>query len=222
MTDKKAINEKHEKVISDTENLESVDGLHSLREKEVVYQGKSDAYPSDMRFLRQMELMEQELGKLVELAKKNKNILHIDELNEQLPSEIMDARVLDKMMFTLEKQEIEIKYPLLGKRGQAREEDALFSTEEKDEEDVELSSYRNNDPVRLYLRKMGGVSLLDRAGEIDIACRIEKGEREIIRAILMCPMGTGEVIRLGDHLKRNRLKVKSIFRGLEDEDQSLQ
>ena len=35
---------------------------------------------------------------------------------------------------------------------------------------------RSNDPVRVYLRKMGGVSLLSREGEIEIAKRIEEGE----------------------------------------------
>ena len=89
---------------------------------------------------------------------------------------------------------------------------------EEEEDEVELKVLKNNDPVRLYLKKMGSVSLLDRDGEVEIARRIEKGEREIIRAILMCPAGTVEIIRLGDHLKNGRLKVKSIFRGLEDEE----
>ena len=167
--------------------------------------------------VHQMDLLDKELVKLVDLAGKSKNILHVDVLNEQLSPELTDAKVLDKLMLMLEKKAIEIKYPSMMKNGKMAE-GALFSEEDKDEEESELKNYKNNDPVRLYLRKMGGVSLLDRTGEVDIARRIEKGEREIIRAILMCPMGTSEVIRLGDHLKCGRLKVKSIFRGLEDEE----
>ena len=167
----------------------------------------------------QMALMEKELKKLIALAQKNKNILRIDEINEHLSPELTDATSLDQLMLTLEGEAIEIKYPSALKNGKLRKEGALFEEEEeKEEDDTELRGFRNNDPVRLYLRKMGGVSLLDREGEVDIARRIEKGEREIIRAVLMCPMGTSEVIRLGDHLKRGRLKVKSIFRGLEDEE----
>ncbi len=183
-----------------------------LNKKEV----SNEAKPA-FSVVHQMDLLDRELVKLVDLAGKNKNILHIDVLNEQLSPELTDAKVLDKLMLMLEKKAIEIKYPSLMKNGKMTEE-ALFSEEDKDEEESELKNYRNNDPVRLYLRKMGGVSLLDRTGEVDIARRIEKGEREIIRAILMCPMGTSEVIRLGDHLKYGRLKVKSIFRGLEDEE----
>ena len=173
-----------------------------------------DKKNSTISSIHQMDLMDKELKKLVDLAGKNKNILHINDLNEHLAAELTDAKVLDKLMLMLEKKEIEIQYPSVMNGKMLGE--ALFSEEKEEAED--LKSYKNNDPVRLYLRKMGGVSLLDREGEVDIARRIEKGEREIIRAILMCPLGTSEVIRLGDHLKYGRLKVKSIFRGLEDEE----
>lgn len=171
-----------------------------------------------------MALLSTEITKLKQIAGKQSNILHINELNEHLSTDIIDPELLDSLMLELEKSSIEIKYPSLTKSGAMGDknknaEDDLFTADDDDteEEETELK-LRSNDPVRLYLRKMGGVSLLDREGEVDIARRIEKGEREIIRAILMCPMGTNEVIRLGEHLKKGRLKVKSIFRGLEDED----
>ena len=65
---------------------------------------------------------------------------------------------------------------------------------------------------------MGSVSLLTREGEVEIARRIEKGEREIVRSMLMSPLGTFEIINLGKRLDQGRIKVKAIFRGLEDED----
>lgn len=174
--------------------------------------------PSSPLSIDQMDLMQKGLEELIILADKNENVLHIDELNEHLAPELTDANVLDQLMLTLETKAIEIKYPIAGKNGKMSE-DILFEEEDKDDDEGdELKGYRNNDPVRLYLRKMGGVSLLDRKGEVEIAQRIERGEREIIRAILMCPIGTSEVIRLGDHLKNGRMKVKAIFRGLEDEE----
>src|SRR5690606_7828841 len=93
--------------------------------------------------------------------------------------------------------------------------------DEDDEEEEEKESEgdaKNNDPVRLYLRKMGSVSLLTREGEVEIARRIEAGEREIVRAILMSPIGTNEIIQLGKRLDEGRVKEKAIFRGLEDEE----
>ena len=163
--------------------------------------------------LENKKLIEVEVKKLQALAGKSKNILQVRDLNEHLSQEIVDNNMLDEIMSQLEKKLIEIKYPPIHKQS----EETGF-TEEDSEEEGEVKSYVGNDPVRLYLRKMGGVSLLDRKGEVEIARRIEKGEREIIRAVLMCPMGTSEVIRLGDHLKYGRLKVKAIFRGLEDEE----
>ena len=65
---------------------------------------------------------------------------------------------------------------------------------------------------------MGSVSLLTREGEVEIARRIEAGEREIVRAILMSPIGAREIIDLGTRLDEGRIKVKAIFRGLEDEE----
>jgi RNA polymerase primary sigma factor len=65
---------------------------------------------------------------------------------------------------------------------------------------------------------MGSVSLLTRDGEVEIAKRIERGEREIVRSMLLSPLGTFEIINLGKRLEQGRIKVKSIFRGLEDED----
>ena len=194
-----------------------------MTDKKVPYEKvTSSKKKSPMAPVQQMDLMKKELEKLIALAGKNKNVLYIDEVNEQLASELTDAKVLDELMLALEKKSIEVKY-LAYKNGKLQE-GSLFSAEDKaeeedkEEEEGDLKNFRNNDPVRLYLRKMGGVSLLDREGEVDIARRIEQGEREIIRGILMCPMGTSEVIRLGDHLNFGRLKVKAIFRGLEDEE----
>ena len=167
---------------------------------------------------RQMELMKTEREKLLVLAGNNKNVLLVETLHEELAPELNHAKALDALMSFLEKKSVEIKYPSLSVKNGKAPDDTLFAEEEDKEEEEDLTSHRTNDTVRLYLRKMGGVALLDRTGEVEIARRIEKGEREIMQAILMCPMGAYEVIRLGEHLRQGRIKVKSIFRGLEDED----
>ena len=92
------------------------------------------------------------------------------------------------------------------------------SDDDEDQDEEKGEDAKGNDPVRLYLRKMGSVSLLTREGEVEIARRIEAGEREIVRAILMSPIGAREIIDLGTRLDEGRIKVKAIFRGLEDEE----
>ncbi len=62
---------------------------------------------------------------------------------------------------------------------------AALTQSEKDEEYTDEPYVRTNDPVRMYLRKMGSVALLTREGEIEIAKRIELGEHEVLTSMLM-------------------------------------
>jgi RNA polymerase primary sigma factor len=73
-----------------------------------------------------------------------------------------------------------------------------------------------NDPVRVYLREMGQVSLLTREGEVAIAKRIEAGEHDQERAVLGTAYGVREVLRIADELKRNKLELKTVIDGLDD------
>lgn len=165
-------------------------------------------------------LIKEEIQRFIKMAKE-KGTLTIEEINELLPPEIMAPTVLDSFMQALEVNGVVITD--LAEAKEKSEEEASGIVDEveddADEEDLkEFEDIKGNDPVRLYLRKMGSVSLLTREGEVEIARRIEMGEREIVRAILMSPLGTYEIINLGRRLDEGRIKVKSIFRGLEDED----
>ncbi|MCX5736933.1 MAG: sigma-70 family RNA polymerase sigma factor, partial [Proteobacteria bacterium] len=73
----------------------------------------------------------------------------------------------------------------------------------------------SNDPVRVYLREMGQVSLLTREGEVTIAQRIEIGIEEQIRAVLATPFGLAEVLRLGDEHRKGHLALEDILDGLD-------
>lgn len=164
-------------------------------------------------------LAKEEVQKLIKMA-KDKGRLTIEEINESLPQEIIAASVLDALMQTLEANGVVITEHTEAAREDDKDEFlSKVDEEEEDEEELkEAEDVKGSDPVRLYLRKMGSVSLLTREGEVEIARRIEKGEREIVRAMLMSPLGTFEIINLGKRLDQGRIKVKSIFRGLEDED----
>ncbi|UOF00207.1 RNA polymerase sigma factor RpoD [Bdellovibrio reynosensis] len=170
----------------------------------------------------QESLIKEEIQKFLKLAKE-KGALTIEEINDLLPQEIIAPSVLDSFMQGLEAGGVVISD--LSETSKEEEGEGAFlesvdsEDEEVDEEEkAESEDVKGNDPVRLYLRKMGSVSLLTREGEVEIARRIEKGEREIVRAILLSPLGTYEIIQLGKRLDEGRIKVKSIFRGLEDED----
>nr|BFD58104.1 RNA polymerase sigma factor RpoD [Bdellovibrio sp. CKG001]BFD65264.1 RNA polymerase sigma factor RpoD [Bdellovibrio sp. HAGR004] len=184
---------------------------------------KQEKEPVKVLSLQEQEsLIKEEIQRFLKLAKE-KGALTIEEINELLPPEIIAPSVLDMFMHGLEGGGVVISD--LSESSKAEEGEGSFlenvdsEDEEVDEEELaESEDVKGNDPVRLYLRKMGSVSLLTREGEVEIARRIEKGEREIVRAILLSPLGTYEIIQLGKRLDEGRIKVKSIFRGLEDED----
>lgn len=172
----------------------------------------------------QQTLIVEEIQRFIKIFKE-KGPLSIEEVNDILPQEIISASALDTFMQALEVNGVVITDQLENKKeGEDGSEDSLLFDEkargDSDEDEAEEEGYdpRSNDPVRLYLKKMGAVPLLTREGEVEIAQRIEKGEREIVRAILMSPVGTEEIIGLGTRLDEGRLKVKAIFRGLEDEE----
>lgn len=174
--------------------------------------------------VEQEALVKEEIQKFLKLSKEKGSLL-IEEINELLAPEIMAPAVLDAFMHALEANGVQITDQLDVIKAEGEEGEAGFLADpEKEDEDVdeeerlESEDVKGNDPVRLYLRKMGSVSLLTRDGEVEIARRIEKGEREIVRAILLSPQGTWEIINLGKRLDEGRIKVKAIFRGLEDED----
>ncbi len=75
-----------------------------------------------------------------------------------------------------------------------------------------------NDPVRVYLREMGQVSLLTREGEVEIAKRIESGIHDQEMATVGTPFGIREVMRLSEQLKRNEIDLKSVLDNVDDVD----
>ncbi len=173
----------------------------------------------------QSEAIKEEILRFTKFARE-KGFLTIEEINDLLPAEILEVSVLDSFMQALEVAGVIITDPA-AKKDEEGEQSAFLADpnkedDDEDEEDEDKKSSeedaKGNDPVRLYLRKMGSVSLLTREGEVEIARRIEKGEREIVKAILLSPIGTDEIIQLGTRLDQGRIKVKAIFRGLEDEE----
>jgi RNA polymerase primary sigma factor len=182
----------------------------------------SSKEPTKVLSLEEQEaFIKEEIEKFIKLS-KDKGSLTIEEINDLLPPEILAPTVLDAFM-----QALELSGAIITDLVEvAKDEgDGTFladpdkEDEEADEDEIaESEDVKGNDPVRLYLRKMGSVSLLTREGEVEIARRIEKGEREIVKAILLSPLGTFEIIQLGKRLDEGRIKVKSIFRGLEDEE----
>jgi len=101
------------------------------------------------------------------------------------------------------------------------EEKALEKEEEDDGLDVETFA-RASDPVRMYLREMGSVSLLTREGEVEIAKKIESGKREVLSVVLNCPMVVKEIVNLGNAVKAGKIEIREVTNEIDEEETSLE
>jgi len=100
------------------------------------------------------------------------------------------------------------------------------NTQAKEEEEVveyELETFgKAADPVRIYLKEMGSFPLLTREGEVEIAKRIESGQREVLSIVLNCPIAIKEVINLGNDLHAGKTTIKEVTHGTDDEETSVE
>mgnify|MGYP000437795118 CR=1 FL=1 len=163
------------------------------------------------------------LEKLVETG-KSKGFLTYDEVEGALPAEAA-ADQIDDVVGALGDEDIEIvdgatQVKIAPKRIADEEagDKKISITAEREEEDYDYYS-KSNDPVRMYLRKMGSVSLLTREGEVEIAKRIESGELRVNAAILDSPIAVREIIDLGEKLRKHKIRVKDLIKDAEADDQ---
>ena len=70
---------------------------------------------------------------------------------------------------------------------------------------------KSDDPIRMYLREMGGVELLSREGEIAIAKRIEAGKDYMINGLFQSPLSANKVFEWKNQLETNELLVREII-----------
>lgn len=74
------------------------------------------------------------------------------------------------------------------------------------------------DPVKMYLREMGMVTLLSREGEIEIAKKIEVGEHEILKSMLASPLAVNALLLRGEKIESKRMPLKQFLRDVDEGD----
>jgi RNA polymerase primary sigma factor len=158
---------------------------------------------------------------------KAKGYLTYDEVNDHMPDEVVSSDQIDDWLSTLGDEGIEVvdsaaSVKVHSATAAAPKVPEILDEEEKKEEeeedDFDGGYSKTNDPVRMYLRKMGSVSLLTREGEVEIAKRIEEGERRVLQVVLNSSIAVEEILDLGEKLKKQKIRVKDVVRDLDDED----
>jgi len=157
---------------------------------------------------------------------KQKGFLTFDEVNKALPSEVNNPEQIEEVISIFDALDISIvDSDKEGGKLDAASSDAddggdsggLELTESEDALDY---SSRSTDPVRMYLREMGAVPLLDRDGEVVIAKKIESGELDVLFALVEVPVAIEELVQVGEDLKIGRIKLKDVVKTIEEDDPS--
>jgi len=153
---------------------------------------------------------------------KDKGYITYEELNDDLPSDIVSSEYIDDLMMMFEELDImvidEASKEEIEKSKKIRKKKQKALEKEKFRAEISDSTARVSDPVKMYLKEMGCISLLTREGEVEIAKRIEAGEKEALRALLKCCVGIEYIIELGERLREGEVKLKDVINDLDDEE----
>ena len=151
---------------------------------------------------------------------KHRGFITYEELGKSLGKRNGTTENIEKALIVL----VDEKITLVEKKSQYqsnKKKESQSTTEEK-------SSDKSDDPIRMYLREMGGVELLSREGEIAIAKRIEAGKDVMINALTQSPLVGKKIFEWKEQIENQQLLVRDIididstyedFEASEDEDE---
>ena len=148
---------------------------------------------------------QKEIKELIEKG-RSQGFLTIGEINDLLPTNLYDADQIDGIIKLI----TDLKIKVVESNKDIETEVVIGDEEVTDDDDNEITEQeavevlsnldeefgRTSDPVRMYMREMGTVELLNRAGEIVIAKKIEEGQKLIYQAIQRFPLSVSYFLKL--------------------------
>jgi RNA polymerase primary sigma factor len=150
---------------------------------------------------------------------KHRGFVTYEELGKSLGKRNSTTENIEKAFLVL----VDEKVTLVEKKSQYQSNKKKETTGTSEEK----SSDKSDDPIRMYLREMGGVELLSREGEIAIAKRIEAGKDVMLNALTQSPLVGKKIFEWKDQIENQELLVRDIididstyedFEALEDDD----
>src|ERR1017187_2787951 len=137
---------------------------------------------------------------------KEKGYVLYDEVSEVLPGDLAGGADLDDVLAGLDVAGIEILEEPKDFEKRIEETEEIL--------DLELPAglgEKINDPVRMYLRDMGTVPLLNREGEVEIAQRIERGQNTVLKSLFRAPLVVQQIIAMGEDLARDIISARDVI-----------
>jgi len=174
----------------------------------------------------ELEKRRTQLKNLINMGKERGYLTHA-EINDHLPENIIDPEAIEGIIATFNDMGIAV-YERAPEAEMMLLSDAVVTPTSEDEVEaaaatalstVDSDFGRTTDPVRMYMREMGAVSLLTREGEIAIAKRIEDGLKDMVQAISACPVTISEIVALSHKIASDELKIDDVVDGLIEPDE---
>ena len=152
-----------------------------------------------------------DLRKIIILGKQ-KGFLTYDELNDLLPDDISSSEEIDKIFDLLGSEDIRIVDPLQQKEKEKEEpqEEAKDLLDEK--LIIESRFLPLDDPVKMYLKQMGSISLLSREEEIELAKNIEAAEAALCEAVYLTVFARDEVLKAVNRLFQKETNLEDLLK----------
>ncbi len=150
-----------------------------------------------------------EVRQLITLGKEKGYLLY-EEVGDMLPTDVSSPDELDDIFSMFSSMGIEV----------VDSEQKLQKADEEGGAELDLTPGaldKTNDPVRMYLREMGTVPLLTREGEVEIAKRIERGKKTVMRVISRTPIAAEDVLRIGERLASGSVPLREVVVFAEEE-----
>ncbi|QOY96033.1 RNA polymerase sigma factor RpoD [Massilia sp. UMI-21] len=175
----------------------------------------------------ELEKRRQQIKNLINMGKERGYLTHA-QINDQLPENIVDPEAIEGIIATFNDMGIaiyerapEAEMMLLSDNvPTATSDDEVEAAAATALSTVDSDFGRTTDPVRMYMREMGAVSLLTREGEIEIAKRIEEGLKDMVQAISACPTTISEIIALSHKIASDEMKIDDVVDGFVDLNES--
>ncbi len=165
----------------------------------------------------------EEVRQLINLGRERGYLLY-DEVNDVLPEEVHSPEDLDDMFLLFDSLGIEMVDSEEKYKAKVEEKAAAAEKGEVVEEEAKIdlspgALEKTNDPVRMYLREMGTVPLLTREGEVAIARRIERGEKNVVKALSRSQYVINQLLEYGEKIRSREIRIEDLITSVVDDEE---
>ena len=151
---------------------------------------------------------------------KSKGYLTTEEIKEFFPSEYLDSEKLEEFFQRCADMDIQI-----CEKAPESTDDLMLPQNVAEIENIISDIGKTTDPVRMYMREMGSVGLLDRRAEVDIAKRIENGINQVQSCVAEYPSAIDFVLQLYEQYNEDQIRLSDIITGFAEnisDDEAIQ